>query len=382
MIQEQELLHRIALSLLPNVGPVIARALYQHCGSAEAVFREKKSFLAKIPGVGAKRIRKAFGTSVMDVAEKEMRFMQRHKVNALFFNDDQYPRRLQQCPDAPVLLYYKGQADLNAGRFVAIVGTRSATPYGVEITRQLVEGLKNEDVSIVSGLAYGIDITAHEAALKQNLPTIGVTAHGMDRMYPHLHRNTAGKMLKHGGLLTEYPSGTNPDRENFPTRNRIVAGMCDAVVVVEASGKGGALITADLAQGYNRDVFAFPGRTCDVFSKGCNDYIRENKAALITSADDLLWMMGWKDDKVKTKAALQTSLFFDLNPEEERVVQIIRENGDTGIDTISASSGLSFSKLASTLLQLELKGVLRLLPGKRYGLNGLSIIREYHESYH
>ncbi len=368
MISEQELLHRIALSLLPNVGPVIARALYQHCGSAEAVFREKKSLLTKIPGVGTKRIKKAFSTPVMDQAEKELHFTQKHKVLPLFFTDANYPKRLVQCSDAPVLLYYRGQADLNEGRFVAVVGTRSATPYGEEMTKLLVEGLKEENVTIVSGLAYGIDITAHEAALKHALPTIGVTAHGMDRIYPHLHRNTAGRMMKHGGLLTEYPSGTNPDRENFPTRNRIVAGMCDAIVVVEASGKGGALITADLAQGYNRDVFAFPGRTTDVFSRGCNDYIRENKAALITSADDLLWMMGWTDDKVKAKAALQTSLFVDLNPDEEVVVKIIRENGETGIDMISATSGLSFSKLASTLLQLEFKGVLRLLPGKRYSL--------------
>lgn len=368
MIQEQELIYRIALSLLPNVGPVIARALHQHCGTAEAVFREKKILLSKIPGVGAKRIRKAFSVSVMEQAERELRFIHTHKVQALFFCDEHYPRRLNQCSDAPVLIYYKGEADLNGERFVAVVGTRSATAYGEEVTKSLVEGLKEEGVTIVSGLAYGIDICAHEAALKHKLPTIGVTAHGMDRIYPHLHRNTAGRMLKQGGLLTEYPSGTNPDRENFPTRNRIVAGMCDAIVVVEASGKGGALITADLAQGYNRDVFAFPGRTIDAFSKGCNDYIRENKAALITSADDLLWMMGWTDEKVKAKAAVQTALFNDLNREEELVVNFIRENGESGIDMISTASGLSFSKLASTLLQLEFKGVLRLLPGKRYTL--------------
>lgn len=365
---EQEQLYRIALSLLPNVGPVISRALFQYCGSAEAVFREKKQLLAKIPGVGAKRIRKAFASPVLDQAEAELKFMQRHKVIGLFYTDEAYPKRLNQCPDAPVLLYYKGTSSLNDQRFVGVVGTRSATPYGEEMTQQLVEGLKGFDVTIVSGLAYGIDISAHEAALRNQMPTIGVVAHGMDRIYPQVHRTTAGKMIRQGGLLTEYPSGTNPDRENFPTRNRIVAGMCDAIVVVEASGKGGALITADLAIGYNRDVFAVPGRAMDAYSKGCNDYIRENKAGLITSANDLVWMMGWTDDKNTPLPAVQTKLFVELSTEEEQLVQFLRENGECGIDAISAATALSFSKLAATLLQLELKGVIRLRPGKRYSL--------------
>ena len=365
---ENELIYRIALSLLPNIGPVISRLLHDYCGSAEAVFREKKQLLAKIPGVGSKRIRKAFSAPVLEAAEKEVEFIRKHKVSPLFYTDEAYPKKLNQCPDAPILLYFKGNSDMNNKRCVGIVGTRSATSYGEEMTRQLVEGLKETDAIIVSGLAYGIDICAHEAALRAGLETVGVTAHGMDRIYPHAHRTTAGKMIKQGGLLTEYPSGTNPDRENFPTRNRIVAGLCDTIVVVEASGKGGALITADLAIGYNRDVFAIPGRTLDPYSKGCNDYIRENKAGLITSAEDLIWLMGWKDEREQKKQAVQIQLFTELSDDERRITDFLQLQGESGIDAIAMASALPFSKLANTLLQLELKGIIHLRPGKRYSL--------------
>lgn len=365
---ENELIYRIALSLLPNIGPVISRLLHDYCGTAEAVFKEKKHLLAKIPGVGSKRIRKAFAAPVLERAEKEAAFLRRHKVTALFYTDPDYPKKLHHCPDAPVLLYYKGQTDLNRHRYIGIVGTRSATPYGEEMTRQIIEGLKGTDTVVVSGLAYGIDICAHNAALHCGMETVGVMAHGLDRIYPQAHRTTAGKMIRQGGLLTEYPSETVPDRENFPTRNRIVAGLCDAIVVVEASGKGGALITADLAIGYNRDVFAVPGRTMDLYSTGCNNYIRENKAGLITSANDLIWMMGWKDHRDTKKPAVQTTLFTDLNDEEQRIVNFLKEQGESGIDAIGAAAALPFSRLANTLLQLELKGIVQLRPGKRYAL--------------
>jgi DNA processing protein len=368
MEQEEELLHRIALSLLPNVGPVIARALYSHCGSAVSVFKERKALLSKIPGVGPKRIQNAFSVSVLDRAEKELAFVNKHKLQVLFYTDAGYPVRLQQCADAPCLLYYKGGAHLNQGRFVAVVGTRSATTNGEEVTKKLVEDLQGLDVTLVSGLAYGIDICAHEAALEFGIPTIGVTAHGMDRIYPQLHRSVAGRMLAQGGILTEYPSQTPPDRENFPSRNRIVAGMCDATVVVEASSKGGALITADLAQGYDREVFAFPGRVSDEFSKGCNEYIRDNKAALITCAHDLIWLMGWSDEKKKEQVIKQTQLFFELNEDENLVVDVLKEKGECGIDVISSATALPFSKLANTLLQLELKNAIKLKAGKRYSL--------------
>ncbi|MEQ1666092.1 MAG: DNA-processing protein DprA, partial [Bdellovibrionales bacterium] len=310
----------------------------------------------------------AFHVSVLERAEKELAFVKKHKLQVLFYTDDGYPNRLQQCADAPCLLYFKGNANLNQGRFVAIVGTRSSTTNGEEVTKKLVEELQGFDVTMVSGLAYGIDICAHEASLQFGIPTIGVTAHGMDRIYPQLHRTVAGKMLSHGGILTEYPSQTPPDRENFPSRNRIVAGMCDAVVVVEASAKGGALITADLAQGYDREVFAFPGRVSDEFSKGCNEYIRDNKAALITCAHDLIWLMGWSDEKKKEQVIKQTQLFFELNEDENRVVDVLKEKGECGIDVISSATALPFSKLANTLLQLELKNAIKLKAGKRYSL--------------
>jgi DNA processing protein len=368
MEPEEELLHRIALSLLPNVGPVIARALYSHCGSAISVFKERKALLAKIPGVGPKRIQNAFNVSVLERAAKELAFVKKHKLQVLFYTDEGYPNRLNQCSDAPCLMYYKGTANLNHGRFVAIVGTRSSTSYGEELTKNFVEEMQGLEITMVSGLAYGIDICAHEAALQFGIPTIGVTAHGMDRIYPQIHRSVAGKMLSQGGILTEYPSQTPPDRENFPSRNRIVAGMCDAIVVVEASAKGGALITADLAQGYDREVFAFPGRISDEFSKGCNEYIRDNKAALITCAQDLVWLMGWSDEKKKEQTVKQTQLFFELDEDEKRVVNVLKEKGECGIDVISACTTLPFSKLANTLLQLELKNVLKLKAGKRYSL--------------
>jgi len=371
MENDEELLYRLAITFLPQIGPVNAKVLVSHCGSAEAVFREKRRLLARIPGIGTKRVAAAFSEPVLPRAEKELAFVRRHGISMLFFTDDNYPRRLLHCNDAPPLLFYKGVAGLNDDRYVAIVGTRSATPYGEEVTHQLVEGLKEYNVCIVSGLAYGIDISAHTAALEAGLSTIGVTAHGLDRIYPYAHRAVAKKMLGAGGLLTEYPSRTVPDRENFPSRNRIVAGLVDAVVVVEASGKGGALITADLAAGYHRDVFAVPGRVVDAFSKGCNDYIRENKAALITGAEDLLWMMGWKDHVVKKNSIpKQVSLFMELDETETRVMKLFNGQDEHSWDSLLSGMQLPPSRLSSVLLELELKGVLKSTPGRRYKVSG------------
>lgn len=367
-MNEQEMLYRIALSMLPNVGPVLARALYQHCGSAEQVFKEKKTLLSSIRGLGQKRIRKAFAEPVLHRAEQEMSFLLKHGIQAIFYTDEAYPSKLAGCSDAPVLMYFKGNADLNAARSLAIVGTRKSTAYGDALTKKLVEELSAYGVSVVSGLAYGIDVAAHKAALTHGVPTIGVTAHGLDRIYPFVHRAVAAAMLQSGGLLTEYPSHTPPDRENFPTRNRIVAGMVDAVVIVEASASGGALITADLAHGYNRDVFAVPGRVGDEFSEGCNRYIRQNKAALVTSAADIAWLMGWENKEEYTAAPVQTSLFVELSSEEQRIVDVLREHGECSRDLLNVRLGMSFSRLSNTLLQLELKGMLRLKPGNRYCL--------------
>lgn len=367
MVSDQELLSRIALSFLPAVGPVVTRALVRHCGSAEAVFQEKKGLLARIPGVGARRIAKAFATPVMPLAERELQFIRRHRISPLFFTDDDYPQRLMHCHDAPALLYAKGNIGFNSGRFVAVVGTRHNTAYGSACVESLVSGLAVYGCCIVSGLAYGIDIHAHESALDCGMSTVGVTAHGLDRVYPNAHRAVARRMLNQGGLLTEYPSGTPPDRENFPSRNRIVAGMCDAVIVVEAAEKGGALITADLANGYDREVFAVPGRVDDPRSAGCNQLIRHHKANLITSADDVAWMMGWKDQRKPVSASVQTALF-DPDPESAAVLRVLREAGDCGLEILVSKSGMSLSVLPAILLRLELEGLVKALPGQRYRL--------------
>jgi DNA processing protein len=367
-VNDEELLRYIALSLQPGLGPVTTRNLVAYCGSVEEVFRQKKNLLVKIPGIGTQTAMQLAKHNMFDRAEEELRFVKEHDIQVLFYSNNDYPQRLQHCSDAPVLLYYKGSVSLNLPRSIAIVGTRSATEYGKLFTEKFITDLKEYAVTIVSGLAYGIDICAHKAAYRNEMPTIGVVAHGLDRIYPAPHKNFAVKMSERGGLLTEYPAMTVPDRENFPSRNRIVAGISDATVVIEAAGKGGALITADIANSYNRDVFAVPGRVNDNFSTGCNEFIRQNRAALITSANDLLEMMGWLDEnKVQTNSSHQRSLFIQLEPEEEKLCSLLGE-GKSDADTLSWKSTLPLSKINSMLLQLEIKGAVKSLPGKMYQL--------------
>ncbi len=363
------MLRYIALSLQPGLGPVTTRNLVAYCGSVEEVFRQKKNLLVKIPGIGVQTALQLAKHNMFERAEEELKFVKQHDVRVLFYTDLDYPHRLQHCADAPVLLYFKGTVSLNNPRTIAIVGTRSATEYGKLFTEKFIADLKSHDVTIVSGLAYGIDICAHKAAYRNEIPTIGVVAHGLDRIYPPPHKNFAVKMTERGGLLTEYPAMTIPDRENFPSRNRIVAGISDATVVVEAAGKGGALITADIANSYNRDVFAVPGRVVDNFSSGCNEFIRQNRAALITSASDLLDMMGWADEKKAEESSVpkQRSLFIQLEPEEEKLCLLLGE-GKCDADTLSWKSTMPLSKINSMLLQLEIKGAVKSLPGKMYQL--------------
>jgi DNA processing protein len=359
----------IALLMVEGVGDKIARNLISYCGSPEAVFREKRAALEKIPDIGAVTARSIRAFREFDRAELECEFIRKNQIRPLCYLNEDYPKRLKHCPDSPVLLYYKGTADPDAPRMVALVGTRNATTYGKEHTLALVEGLAEMKVTIVSGLAYGIDICAHRAALKESTPTIGVLAHGLDRIYPGDHRSVAAKMLDHGGLITEHRSGTIPDRENFPKRNRIIAGLCDAILVVEAARKGGALITADIANSYNRDVFAIPGRTGDPFSEGCNHLIKSHRAALITSAEDIRYVMQWDDDAKKSgKGALQRQLFTDLDPDEQHVVKLLDQDGKTPIDELTIKACRTHSQVAGVLLTLELKGVIRVLPGKIYEL--------------
>jgi DNA processing protein len=301
-------------------------------------------------------------------AEEEIRFMQKHGITPVFYLDAAYPKRLSHCEDSPVMLYMKGETDLNQEKVISIVGTREATDYGRELCEKLVADLALFNPLIVSGLAYGIDIYAHRAALENNLHTVGVFAHGLDKVYPAVHKSTAEKMMRQGALLTDFTSGTKPDRENFPRRNRIVAGIADATIVIESKRDGGSLITADIANSYNRDVFAFPGRVGDPTSEGCNNIIKQNKAALIQSAADLIYIMGWEALKPKN-VPVQKQLFLELKPDEETLVNVLKEKNAINIDDICHSAKMPMSKVSSLLLTLEFSGIVRSLPGKMYKLN-------------
>jgi len=359
-------LHQIALTFLKTIGPASARSLLSYFGNAEAVFSAPAGKILKVPGIGEKRISILNFDEALQKAEDELKFIEKHAVEVIFFTDASYPKRLKNCVDAPILLYSKGNADLNNKRIVSIVGTRNATEYGKDLCRQLVEDLKQYDVLVLSGLALGIDVTAHKECLKNNIPTVGVVGHGLDRLYPAANRTTADKMQQNGGLLSEYPSGTIPDRENFPQRNRIVAGMADATVVIEAGIKGGALITAEIANSYNRDVFAFPGRIDDVYSEGCNFLIRHNKAALLTCAADLAYSMGWERSE-ESKPIEQFMLPFDLSADEQAIYNVIQQHKTpVAIDDLSLKINMPMSQIAMGLLNMEMQGYIRSLPGKTY----------------
>lgn len=361
------LIHKIGLTLIKGVGDVIARDLLDHFGSAEAVFKAKKHELMEIPGIGEVIAFQILNNNVLEIAEKELAFIKKHRIKVLFYTDEGYPQRLKNCHDAPILLYYKGNADLNHPRIISVVGTRKATAYGKQLCQQLAETLAPYDVIIVSGLAYGIDVASHKESLEQNIPTIGVMAHGLDRIYPALHKPLARKMALNGGLLTEFLPNTNPDKENFPKRNRIIAGLSDATIVVEATAKGGALITADIANSYNRDVYAFPGRTTDLFSEGCNFLIKTNRAALIHHAKDLVYYLGWEQILPK-KEGVQIQLPVKLSKDEQKVVLLLQETS-LRVDELAVLLNVNQSKLAMILLSLEMQGILISLPGKVYKLN-------------
>ncbi len=361
------LIHKIALTLIKSVGHITAKNLLAHFGEAAAIFNASRKELMQVPGIGIATALQILETKALRDAASQLNFIEKHKIEVLFFTDDSYPRRLRDCADAPILLYYKGTASLNHPRIVSIVGTRRATAYGKMLCRQLAETLKPYDVLIVSGLAYGIDVTTHKESLACEIPTIGVLGHGLDRMYPHLHRSVAQEMLRNGGLLTEFPLDTVPDKENFPKRNRIIAGIADVTVVVEATSKGGALITADIAGSYNRDVFAFPGRTTDEYSQGCNFLIKTNQAGLLNHARDLVYYLGW-DDALAKPVKTQLKLPVGLSPEEMRIVTVLKE-APAMVDEIAMKTMLQQSKLAIHLLSLEIQGVLTSLPGNVYRLN-------------
>ncbi|HPS63874.1 MAG TPA: DNA-processing protein DprA, partial [Bacteroidales bacterium] len=330
-------------------------------------FLDPSRHLKKYPRIREFLAGAVAGRDILARAGEEVAFLEKFRIKSLFFRDRDYPHRLKNCHDAPVMLYYKGVADLNAPRVIGIVGTRNATAYGKDVTRKFVEDLVDYNVLVVSGLAYGIDGCAHRQAVASGLATVGVLGHGLDTIYPWAHKPLAEKMVTQGGLLTEFLSRTKPDRNNFPMRNRIIAGLCDAVVVVEAGVTGGALITAEIANTYNRDVFAVPGRVTDPVSEGTNTLIRTNRAALIQKAGDIAYLMGWNDEG-KPVFAPQKKIFIELTREEERIVELLRPEGTLGIDELSVRLDIPMSRVSASLLNLEFEGVVKCLPGKRYSL--------------
>lgn len=357
-------LYEIALTLVSGIGYVNGKKLVAYCGGAEAVFCEKRNTLTKISGINDNIVNSILSKDVMLRAEKELEFVEKNGIRPLFYLDSDYPKRLQHCHDSPMVLYYKGNADLNAMKTLGVVGTRNITDYGRYATEKIIEDLSSDNVLVISGLAYGVDAVAHRAALKYNLATVGVLGHGMQTVYPAENRKLSTNMLEKGGILTEFVSGTQPDRENFPKRNRIVAGMVDCLVVVESALKGGAMITAEIANSYDREVFAIPGRVGDIYSEGCNRLIKTNKANLLTGAEDIRYVMRWDiDTKVVAK---QMRMFRDFSEEEKKVMDVFGQSNVIHLDDIIVGTDLSPSKIASILLSLEFDGVVTALPGKRY----------------
>lgn len=363
-----KLLYQIGLTMINGIGGILARQLLNAFGDAESVFKEKRQSLERVPGIGTLLAEEIKRPEVLQRAEKEISFMEKAQITPLLLEDRDYPERLKECPDAPLVLYYKGKANLNVPHVLSIVGTRHATPYGQESVEHLLEGLQSfyPDILIISGLAYGIDIKAHRSALACHFPTVGVLAHGLDRIYPSVHRQTAVSMLEEGGLLTDFPSGTEPERVNFLKRNRIIAGLSDATIVIESARKGGSLVTADIAFSYNREIFAFPGRNNDLYSAGCNELIRKNKAGLITSAEDLIEALGWQNQIRKTPK--QAELFFDDSPEVQQILGLLQEHKELHINQLSKYAQTPLPQLSLLLFDLEMNGRIKTLPGNMYAL--------------
>lgn len=360
-----ELFYLLSLSQIPGIGPISGKTLISHCGSAEAVFKEKKRVLEKIPGIGsmgAAAIRQEQGVFT---AEKELAFIEKEGVRVLPYTSPEYPIRLKQILDSPLLLFLKGNTELNTTRTCGIVGTRKNTPEGAQTARNIVSGLKQHACHIISGLAFGIDIVAHKTAVDEQIPTVAVVAHGLDMIYPLRHKSVADKMLASGGaIVSELFSGTALHPNLFPRRNRIIAGMSDAVVVIESMIRGGSMITAQIAHSYDRDVFAVPGKPGDKMSEGCNYLIKNLKAGLCENANDVARGMNWDIGCVKN-TNVQTSMLFDLSPEEKLVMDCLKGKS-RHFDELLLSTGLPMSRLTLMLLEMEIRQIVGSLPGKMY----------------
>ena len=363
-MNEQELFYVLALQKVELVGDIVAKKLINHIGNAQDVFKAKPSQLSSIDGIGSVLIQNLKNDQVFKKAEAELKFITQNNIDTAFFKDDNYPEKLKHCIDGPVLLFTSGNINLANRKIISIVGTRQITPQGTEFCKKLIADLAPLDPIIISGFAYGVDIVAHQVAMENNLQTIGVVAHGLNQIYPSAHKKYVAKMEENGGFITEFWSSSNPDKENFVRRNRIVAGMSEATIVIESADKGGSLITANMANDYNRDVFAVPGRTTDKYSQGCNNLIKTQKANLLTSAADLIYILNW-DIEEKPKA-IQKQLFVSLNDEEQKVYDFLQQNGKELMDIIALRCDFPIFKISGILLNMELKGVIRPLPGKLF----------------
>jgi DNA processing protein len=362
---EEDLLYVLALQRAKGIGDVNAKKLISHCGSAKNVLKEKRFNLAKINGIGVSTLQHLFDVENLKAAEKELKYTQQNNIEMLYFEADNYPEKLKHCIDAPILLFKDGNFSLKNSPIISIVGTRNITSYGRDFCEKLVFDLKEFHPIIVSGFAYGVDICAHKAALKNELQTVGVLAHGFEEIYPKSHKKYMAEMLKNGGFLTDFWHDEIIIRENFLKRNRIVAGISEATIIIESADKGGSLVTADIANSYNRDVFAVPGRATDNFSKGCNDLIKRNKAAVLTNAQDIVEMLNWDLEK-QVQKPIQKQLFVELNEVEQKIYDFLFENGKELLDIISINCEMPIHKTTTTLFNLEMKGVVKPLPGKLY----------------
>ncbi len=360
-MEESDIIYKLALKSIPNIGPVQAKNLISYCGGVKDVFSANMRLLQTIPGIGPSRAADVINFKDFEKAEKEYELVQKSGVKLTFYLDPDYPSRLKHYPDSPILLYSSGNVNYDAHRTVAIVGTRKPSPYGITQCEKLVEELQSYNATIISGLAYGIDTTAHRKAVERNIPTIGVLGNGLSKLYPATNRQLAHRMKEHGGLVSEFTMEAAPDRENFPMRNRIISALSDITIVVESAIKGGSMITAIFANDQNKDVFAVPGKNTDAMSEGCNHLIKTNQAHLLSSVKDIAYIMRW-DQKEEPK---QMELMLELTDNEKTIIEKLRKE-EMGVDSLVYHTGLKLSEISAILLNLEFKGIVKPLPGKKY----------------
>ena len=363
---EPEIIAALRLQNIPNIGDVTAKKLIAHCGSPTAIFEDKPHHLLKIDGIGKVTLKGLHDAQYLEEAQQEIEFLSKENIEVSYFMDDTYPERLKHCLDGPILLFQRGNIDLKQQKIISVVGTRNVTSYGSSFAQQFIAELAPLNPIIVSGLAYGVDIKVQKAAMDHGLQTIACMAHGLNQIYPKAHAKYQSKIEANGGFMTEFWSSSQPNRENFLKRNRIIAGISEATIVIESAEKGGSLVTADLAHGYHREVFAVPGRATDKWSKGCNDLIKYQKAHLLTSAAELIYLLAWQIEEEKPEKTVQKQLFVELDETEQSIYSYLQLNGKQLLDTVALECKLPIFKVSSTLVQMEMKGVIRPLPGKLF----------------